>query len=145
MPSVPVGLLKLQVFFFYVIMLFSIGPPASPLSLNVDRLTNVSCNLSWRVPSDEGGRNDTFYNITYMEVGSISGSSVPVSTVNTNYVIGNLKPVTTYQVIVTAENGVSHNELSLDQVHQRTAVVVCTTTEGGEWSECAFGVLLSCR
>ena len=107
------------------------GPPSAPQSLMVESSANVSCRIRWEVPSDEGGRSDTFYNITYMEEGSLSGSSVPVSTDTTDYILTNLKPVTTYQVRVTAENGVSHNEVSLDDIHQRTAVVVCSTTEGG--------------
>ena len=87
---------------------------------------------------DEGGRNDTYYSITYMEEGSLSGSSAPVRADTTNYMLTNLKPVTTYQLRVTAENGVSHNEVSLDHLQRRTAVVTCTTTEGGEWSPCSY-------
>ena len=71
-----------------------------------------------------------------MEEGSISGSSNPINTTNTNYVIRNLKPVTTYRIRITAENGVSANEVSLDQLQQRTATVTCTTTEGGGYLVC---------
>ena len=89
---------------------------------------NVSCTLRWAEPADNGGRNDTIYNIRYREGGS---SSNPITTSNVNYVITNLKPVTVYEISVTAENGVSHNEVSLDDLHQRTATITCTTTEGG--------------
>ena len=108
-----------------------VGPPSAPRSLSIEASTNVSCTVRWKEPSDNGGRSDTFYSITYKEEGSISGSSDPITTSNMNYIIANLKPVTVYQISVTAENGVSHNEVSLDHLHQRTATVICATKEGG--------------
>ena len=110
---------------------YSVGPPSAPTSLTVVASANVSCTLGWTEPADNGGRSDTFYSIRYREGGSISGSSNPVTTSNVIYVIINLKPVTVYEISVTTENGVSHNEVSLDDLHQRTATITCTTTEGG--------------
>ena len=97
---------------------YSVGPPSAPTSLTVVASANVSCTLGWTEPADNGGRSDTFYSIRYREGGS---SSNPITTSNVNYVITNLKPVTVYEISVTAENGVSHNEVSLDDLHQRTA------------------------
>ena len=108
-----------------------VDPPSAPESLTVVTSSNVSCAVRWAEPSDNGGRNDTTYNITYKEEGSTSGSSNPITTSNMNYVLANLKPVTVYQINITAENGVSHNELFQDHLHERTATVMCTTTEGG--------------
>ena len=92
---------------------------------------NISCSVRWIGPSNTGGRNDVFYTIKYTREGSISGSSDIINTSNTSLVITNLKPVTTYQISITAENGVSDNAVSLDQIHQRTVTIMCTTTEGG--------------
>lgn len=110
-----------------------IAPPSAPRSLNLVTSTNVSCTISWEAPSDDGGRNDTFYSITqvHIEKGNISGIFAPTTTVNTHYVIKNLKPVTTYQIRITAENGVSAYEMCPEELHRRTATVTCTTKEGG--------------
>ena len=120
----PFKILVLSLFTLYSSRV--VGPPSIPRSLTVATSTNVSCTLRWVEPSDNGGRSDTFYNITSEEEGSISGT-----TSNMNYVITNLKPVTVYQISITAENGVSHSEVSLDHLDQRTATIVCTTKEGG--------------
>ena len=111
---------------------FYIASPSQPQSLTQES-TNVTCTISWVPPSDSGGRSDIFYNITYVDECRISGTFNSITTTNTSYVISNLKPATTYQISVTAENGVSANEVSLDQLHQRTATVICTTKEGGEY------------
>ena len=111
--------------------LIFLAPPSEPRSPTHES-TNVTCTIGWVAPLYNGGRSDTFYNITYVdECSIISGRSNSITTTNTSYVINNLNPATTYQIRITAENGVSANEVSLDQLHQRTATVTCTTKEGG--------------
>ena len=115
---------------FHVNVFSFLASPSEP-RFPTQESTNVTCALGWVAPLDNGGRSDIFYNITYMDECSISGKSNSIITNNTNYVIRNLKPATTYQIRITAENGVSANEVSLDQLHRRTAMVLCTTKEGG--------------
>lgn len=109
------------------------GPPSAPVNLTVDTdgITNTTVSISWSPPANNGGRDDTRYNVFYqlsgwLHLGFIEGSQ---GVLGLRATVQGLLPVREYVIRVVAENGVS------DQVgttEGRFADIRATTTEGGK-------------
>ena len=100
-----------------------IGSPSAPRDLNTSRsgVTNTTVFLQWDNPLDDGNRSDLFYTISE----NISNSSYTTNT--TNFVLENLIPFVYYEIQVTAENGVSSQDPS---VENRSVTLSVMTLEG---------------
>ena len=80
-------------------------------------------SLQWDSPLDDGNRSDLFYTI----LENISNSSYDTNT--TSFVLENLIPFVYYEILVTAENGVSSQDPS---VEHRSVTISVITLEGGK-------------
>ena len=100
-----------------------IGSPSAPRDLNTSRsgVTNTTVFLQWDNPLDDGNRSDLFYTISE----NISNSSYITNT--TSFALENLIPFVYYEIQVTAENGVSSQDSS---VENRSVTLSVMTLEG---------------
>ena len=80
-------------------------------------------SLQWDRPLYDGNRSDLFYTISE----NMSNSSYDTNT--TSFVLENLIPFVYYEIRVTAENGVSSQDPS---VEHRNVTISVMTLEGGK-------------
>ena len=78
-------------------------------------------SLQWEDPLDNGNRSDLFYTI------SMNASNNSSTTNTTSIVLEDLIPFVHYEIRVTAENGVSLQDPS---VENRSATISVMTMEG---------------
>lgn len=107
--------------------LYPAPPGGAPLSLTTRGVGGTSARLAWDPPTDTGGRSDLSYTVTYR----IGNTTISINSPNTEITLINLLPFTTYNVTVSAENGVSSEDISGRE--NRTAIITVTTGEPSEW------------
>ncbi|GAA50626.1 ephrin type-B receptor 4, partial [Clonorchis sinensis] len=84
------------------------GPPSAPEQLRTTKINATSVALRWQRPLQNGGLNDTYYNVLCQECDAKSLLYKPGSTLReTEVEISGLKPATRYHFQVSAKNSVS--------------------------------------
>ena len=108
------------------------GPPSFPQHVTVDAVTPFTADISWQPPADEGGRTDTFYNISYSKIqaSTIYPEQEPIN--STHYTLTELDPCSIYYVLVIAENGISSQAGGQSQ---RSVGQFFQTTEGSKFGK----------
>ena len=101
---------------------FTAGPPSAPQNIAVSNVTNTSVFIMWEAPEDDGNRTDLFYTISHNVTVDI------FNTTSTNITLTGLIPFVSYELRVTADNGVSSQDD--DNIDIRT-VTISIMTEGG--------------
>ena len=111
--------------------IISIGPPSAPRNLIASNVTNTTVFLQWDAPLDDGNRFDLFYTITE------NVSNISYDTINTNFLLENLLPLTYYDIYVTADNGVSLQDPVIDyrtvSVQIMTSKCIISTKYAGSY------------
>jgi len=77
----------------------------------------------WEAPEDNGGRTDLFYTISHSVTGDI------FNTTSTNITLTGLISFVSYELRVTADNGVSSQDD--DNIDLRTVIISIMTERGG--------------
>ena len=110
------------------------GPPSFPRDVTITDTMSFSAVVSWDPPSDDGGRTDTFYNLSYKLFPEQSNPTYPEQNpiVETQYELTGLEPCSIYYVEVIAENGVS--SLAGGE-SQRLVGQFMQTTEGSKFEK----------
>ena len=99
-----------------------VGPPSAPQNVAVSDITSTSVFIMWEASADNGSRTDLFYSISHNVTGDI------FNTTSTNITLTGLIPFVSYELRVTANNGVSSQDG--DNIDMRT-VTISIMTEGG--------------
>ena len=104
----------------------SVPPGSAPLQLATSIIGDVATDLMWNPPADTGGRSDLSYTVTYTTGDTKISMNVP----NTRISLILLQPLTSYNVTVSAENGVSSQDIAGQA--NRTAIITVTTSESSK-------------
>ena len=80
----------------------------------------------WNPPADTGGRSDLSYTVTYRTGNTTITMNVP----NSRVTLVLLQPLTSYNVTVSAENGVSSQDTAGRA--NRTTLITVTTSESSK-------------
>ena len=111
--------------------------PTEPLGLTATP-TSTIVTLLWEPPISSGGRRDVFYVIKYKtsqeEQFTYNSPTPPIT--NTSATIYSLAPLTTYTLMVVAENGVTQEYPDVFPEDDRTsALIIVVTNKDGEYFE----------
>ena len=109
-----------------------VAAPTEPLFPVLNDCSDTTATISWTVPLNNGGRTDGFYIIGYKtteenEFSYFSGSPITA----THATITGLQPLTTYTVVVVAENGITQEHAQLPLAPRTSSHLIFTTKEGG--------------
>ena len=103
---------------------FITGPPSPPRNIMYSDVTNTSVFIMWEASTDNGNRADLIYTITQNVTDDI------VTTANTSITLMGLLPFVSYEIKVTADNGVSSQD---DNEEGRTLSISVMMLEGGDY------------
>ena len=109
----------------------STAPPTVPNNLMITSITNTSISLMWEKP-DVIGRDDYYFAVKYRTDSSLKFITAFKVIDKSNviaYTLHNLTSYTSYEISVTAVNGVSDQDWYNDCI--RTATITAATLEGG--------------
>ena len=104
-----------------------VGPPSAPQNVVVSNVTNTSVFIMWEASANNGNRMDLFYSISHNVTGDIFTAN------STNITLTELIPFVSYELDITAKNGVSSQDD--DNIDMRT-VTISIMTEGGGICAC---------
>ena len=107
--------------------------PSQPLSPTLVSYNDTTATISWTAPTNSGGRSDVFYTVGYKTNEEIEFSYYsPSPPITATYVtITGLQPLTTYVVVVVAENGITQEYTDTSEASRTTSPLNFTTKEGG--------------
>ena len=106
--------------------------PTEPLFPALLDCNDTTATISWTVPLNDGGRTDGFYIVGYKtaEENEFSYySNSPITT--THATITGLQPLTTYTIVVVAENGITQEYAHLSLALRTSYHLTFATKEGG--------------
>ena len=121
--------------FMYGVLFLTSDAPSAPTDLAYTSITYSNVSLSWKAPSYDGERSDVFYVVRYKTQGNDFETYTPPSKItNHSVTVTGLSPVTTYTIVVIAENAVTEefsNEFA-DVTSRTSNEITITTTPSRE-------------
>ena len=109
-----------------------VAAPTEPLFPVLIDCNDTTATINWTAPLNNGGRTDGFYIVGYKTAGGNEFSYYSSSPITATHVtITGLQPLTTYTVVVVAENEITQEYAQLPLAPRTSSHLTFTTKEGG--------------